>query len=158
MFGLMGLSSLARPNKSGKNWQDQEVVKAYSREYYAKHRDYFRNYYREYDRRRRLVDPSFKLAKALRTRLSLAIRGKAGSAVRDLGCSIEMLKSWLMYQFQPGMTWENYGEWEIDHVRPLSSFDLTNREQFIEAANWYNLQPLWAADNRAKQAKFIQKA
>lgn len=106
----------------------------------------------EYMRKRRREDIQFRLADNLRGRLGKALRNKykAGSAVRDLGCSIAQLKFWLSYQFQPGMTWDNYGEWYIDHVKPLSSFDLTDREQFLEACNWYNLQPLWAEENSSK--------
>jgi hypothetical protein len=113
--------------------------------------DYMRNYTRE----RYQNDLQFRLIKNLRRRLTLALKGnyKAGSAVSDLGCTVEQLKLWFMYQFQLGMTWENYGEWEIDHVKPLSSFDLTNREQLLEAVNWHNLQPLWKKDNREKGTK-----
>lgn len=110
------------------------------------------NYANDYQRNRLLEDPQFKLSRNLRRRLNHALKGnfKSGSAVQDLGCSIEQLKSWLMYQFEPGMTWENYGEWHIDHVKPLSSFDLTNREQLLEVCNWHNLQPLWGPENIRK--------
>jgi len=109
----------------------------------------------EYERTRREDNIQVRLIHNLRSRLSTAVkRGyKAGSAVNDLGCSIEQLKLWFMYQFQPGMTWDNYGEWEIDHVIPLSSFDLTDRAQLLEACNWFNLQPLWKLDNQIKGAK-----
>ena len=41
------------------------------------------------------------------------------------------------------MTWGNYGKfWEIDHILPLASFDLTDREQFLRSIHWTNLQPL----------------
>jgi hypothetical protein len=48
------------------------------------------------------------------------------------------------------MSWDNYGEWQIDHIKPLSKFDLTDRQQLHEACNFNNLQPLWAEDNLAK--------
>jgi len=104
---------------------------------------------------RRENDVQYRLCRNLRARLTRAISRdqKSGSAIKDLGCSIEQLKSWLMYQFQEGMTWDNYGEWHIDHVKPLNSFDLTDREQLLEACNWYNLQPLWAKDNLKKGHK-----
>jgi hypothetical protein len=51
------------------------------------------------------------------------------------------------------MTWGNHGEWHIDHIRPLRSFDLTVRDQVLEACNWSNLQPLWAIDNLRKGAR-----
>jgi len=55
--------------------------------------------------------------------------------------------------FKPGMTWDNHGEWEIDHIRPLTSFDLVDRLQFLEAVHYTNLQPLWAGENRKKRNK-----
>lgn len=97
-------------------------------------------------------DIQYKLAKNLRGRIRHSL--KAGSAERDLGCSIQDLKLRLEILFLPGMTWANYGKWHIDHIRPLSSFDLTDRKQFLQACNFTNLQPLWAKDNLAKGAKY----
>lgn len=100
-------------------------------------------------------DIDFKLRTILRTRFKLALhRGsKSGSAVRDLGCIIGELKVHLESLFQPGMSWDNHGEWHIDHIRPLASFDLTDRDQFLQACHYTNLQPLWAIDNLRKGAR-----
>ena len=99
-----------------------------------------------------------RLRSNLRNRLKMAIKGnfKAGSAVSDLGCSIDYLITYFVDLFQPGMTWDNWGKysWHIDHIRPLSSFDLTDREQFLKACHYTNLQPLWATDNLRKCAKY----
>jgi len=88
----------------------------------------------------------------LRLRLYHALNHnfKSGSAVRDLGCSISGLKLHLESKFQPDMTWDNYGEWHIDHIKPLSKFDLTDRDQLLEACHYTNLQPLWAEENLKK--------
>lgn len=108
-------------------------------------------------RRRRLSNPAVRIAANLRARLGRAMRGetKAGSAVRDLGCTVEELKAYLEQQFLPGMSWSNYGPtgWHIDHRRSLASFDLTDRQQFLEACHFSNLQPLWFADNCSKGAR-----
>jgi hypothetical protein len=83
---------------------------------------------------------------------------KAGSAVDDLGCSIEFLRAYLEAHFNPGMTWDNWGQgpgkWHIDHIVPLAWFDLTNREQFLSACHYTNLQPLWSEENLSKGARF----
>ena len=104
-------------------------------------------------------DVNTKLSEILRRRISCAVKNnqKAGSAVRDLGCSIDEFKIYLENKFQEGMTWENwsYSGWHIDHIKPLASFDLSNREQFLEACNYKNLQPLWAIDNLKKSNKTI---
>lgn len=65
-------------------------------------------------------------------------------------------KVYLESLFQPGMVWENYGNdgWHIDHVRPLSSFDLLDPVQFSQACHYTNLQPLWAKDNLSKGNKW----
>jgi len=114
-------------------------------------------YYADYIRNRCKADVRFRLRRNLRERLRQAIKGnfKTGSAVADLGCSIPELKLHLENQFQPGMSWENYGEWHIDHIRPLASFDLADREQFLQACHFSNLQPLWEEDNRKKADKYL---
>ncbi len=98
-----------------------------------------------------------RISNSLRARFRAALKGnyKVGSAVRDLGCSIDELKTRLESKFINGMTWTNYGEWHIDHIKPLSKFDLTNREQLLEACHYSNLQPLWAFDNLSKGNKLI---
>lgn len=100
-----------------------------------------------------------RLARALRIRLNAAIKNnqKSGSAVSQLGCSIEELRRYLESKFLPGMTWDNWGhgknKWHIDHIKPLSSFNLSDMNQFLEANNYRNLQPLWSQDNLIKGAK-----
>ena len=103
-------------------------------------------------------DPVFKLKTNLRNRLLQAIKKgfKVGSAVRDLGCSVEEAKEHLECQFLPGMSWGNYGKrgWHIDHVIPLDAFDLTKYEDVVVACNYRNLQPLWAYDNLIKRVSY----
>jgi hypothetical protein len=99
---------------------------------------------------------NYRIAHNLRSRLRLAIRNnhKSGSAVEDLGCSIEEFREYLSERFQPGMTWDNWGfgegMWHIDHVTPLSHFDLTDREQFLAANHYTNMQPMWQPENLRK--------
>lgn len=102
-----------------------------------------------------------KLAINLRGRLSQAVRNnyKSGSAVKDLGCSINDLKIRLESMFYPHpdtgemMSWNNYGKfgWHIDHIKPLCKFDLTDEVQLKEACCYINLQPLWRKDNLEKR-------
>jgi hypothetical protein len=102
-------------------------------------------------------NPNVKIARILRSRLRDALRGnfKSGSAVGDLGCSIDFLKEYLADKFQEGMSWDNYGEWHIDHKLPLSSFNLANREELLKAVHYTNLQPLWAIDNLKKSDRIL---
>lgn len=81
---------------------------------------------------------------------------KSASTEKLLGCSFEQLKSHLESQFLPGMTWENYGEWEIDHRTPLAAFDLTDPEQQSKACHFMNLQPLWGEDNARKWCHVLE--
>jgi len=106
----------------------------------------------KYLKERKKNDINFKLAVVLRTRLNKAIKRnqKMGSAVKDLGCTVEFLKNYLESKFTNGMKWNNHGLWHIDHKKPLSKFNLENREEFLEACNYKNLQPLWEKDNLQK--------
>ena len=61
---------------------------------------------------------------------------------------------YLTTKFKPDMTWENYGQWHIDHIRPLSSFNLSDFSQLSTACHYTNLQPLWANENIRKGDKW----
>lgn len=115
-----------------------------------------KNYYKEYK-----TDVNFRLSSILRTRLRIALKNnaKSGSAVSDLGCSVQYLRDYLESKFEKGMTWKNHGlhGWHIDHVVPLSKFDLTNRNELLEACNYKNMQPLWAKDNLLKSNNYVFK-
>lgn len=96
-----------------------------------------------------------KLAKTVRCRINDALHKgwKGGKTTELLGCSISHLKSWLEFWMKPGMTWENHGEWHIDHKKPCASFDLTKLEEQKKCFHYTNLEPLWAHDNLSKGAK-----
>ena len=114
---------------------------------------------RNYETFKRNTDVNYKLRRNLRRRLNHIIKKKSGSAIKDLGCSVEKLELWLEMNWLDGMSWENYGTkgWHIDHIKPLSHFDLTNRAEFLEANHFSNLQPLWWKDNLTKSDKICLK-
>lgn len=127
--------------------------------------DFCKNCNTEYKQNLRKNDINYKLADLLRTRIRSAIKNnqKAGSAVSDLGCSIQEAKQYLESKFYhhpitgERMTWDNRGlyGWHIDHIIPLISFDLSDREQFLKACHYTNLQPLWSEDNLSKGGKLL---
>lgn len=96
-----------------------------------------------------------KIAMYLRNRLNSALKGKrkAGSAVKDLGCSVADFMQYMDAKFKPGMSWSNWGKktWHIDHIKPLNSFDLTNAKEVKIACHYTNLQPLWYWQNISKK-------
>ena len=108
------------------------------------------------DEDRLIKKENARIADNLRSRLSHCVvrDSKSPSAVRDLGCSIDFLKGYLASKFQTGMSWDNYGEWHIDHIKPLSKFNLKDRQRLLEAIHYTNLQPLWAIDNIKKSNKY----
>jgi hypothetical protein len=134
--------------------KNKEKIKKYYDFFYSKNRHKIIKCNLEYILRRKKVDIGFRFSLNLRGRLKQAFKNnyKGGSAVRDLGCSIEELKQHLEFKFQPGMSWDNYGiyGWHIDHIVPLSNFDLSDPEQLKKACHYTNLQPLWAKDNLKK--------
>lgn len=102
-------------------------------------------------------EPMYKFKYLLRRRIYKALNGltKGSTTIDLLGCSIECAKEYLENKFEPGMTWKNWGEWHLDHIKLLVSFDLSIKEQLKEACNYTNLQPLWASDNLSKGSRLI---
>ncbi len=109
----------------------------------------------QYMRERRLASLHLILTSRLQTRLKNAIQAQPGakkiaSTFALVGCSPADLRRHLETQFAEGMSWDNRAEWEIDHIRPCSSFDLTDSEEQRKCFHYTNLQPLWKSDNRSK--------
>jgi hypothetical protein len=100
--------------------------------------------------------PANRIAHNLRHRIKHALKGcaKKSSAKALLSMPLEEFRIYIQGQFRPGMSWENYGlVWELDHIRPCASFDLTDPAQQRECFHWSNHQPLFVAENRSKGAK-----
>lgn len=118
-------------------------------------KDKVRIYNREYHHKRYPYDVRHRLSVILRTRLYKAVKGIARwSRTSDLlGCSMESFKMHMESLFLPGMTWDNYGKWHIDHILPCAIFDLTKEDQQKYCFHFSNMQPLWALDNIKKSDK-----
>lgn len=137
---------------------NSRYISMYKKEYAKKNKVKINEYHRLYRNKRRLTDIKFHLTEMLRTRLNHAVRRKTklGSSIKDMGCTIEELKKYIESKFVKGMNWSNRGKWHLDHIFPISKFDLTNRKQFLKAVHYTNLQPLWAKDNRKKSDSIDQ--
>jgi hypothetical protein len=154
------------------NKNHKKEIKIYNQKYIQTHKEEKRIYDKKYnknltneikDRKKKYnnnkikTDINYKISCRLRTRLCVSIKNnqKVGSAVKDLGCSIPELKLYLESKFQEGMSWDNWKHdgWHIDHIIPLSSFNLQNRGEFLKANHYTNLQPMWAEENLYKGSK-----
>lgn len=115
-------------------------------------------YNRQYQKQKQR-EPHYRLANRLRKRIGRALSGqrKSGSAVTLLGCPMDVALKYIEgLWYRPEMSWATWGSgpgtWQIDHVRPLSSFDLSDPAQLSDACRISNLQPLWHDDHARKSA------
>lgn len=111
-------------------------------------------------RRRRIATPRGALTNTVRAAVhrGLTHGGKSGKRTFEaLGYSVDDLMAHLERQFLRGMSWQNYGQWHVDHIRPLASFvfETVDDPGFREAWAITNLRPLWADENRQKSARRI---
>ena len=91
---------------------------------------------------------------ALRRCLKHLSLTKTDKTFKLLGYTQNELKERIESLFVSGMSWETYGEWEIDHIQPISSFPPNTPLSVINALN--NLQPLWKTENRKKRNKYVK--
>jgi len=138
--------------------KNSEKIRAYNKTYGTKYREANKAKLAEKERKLKR-NLQYRIASNLRSRIYTAIKAisKNGSAIRDPGCSVSELIVYLESLFKEGMTWDNYGRggWHIDHILPLSSFDLSKKEHLRAACHYTNLQPMWEIDNLRKGAKIL---
>ncbi len=111
-------------------------------------------------RERRASDPAFRLRGRISVRLSSMLHGKAGRGTEELlGYTMQELRVHIERQFAKGMSWAALarGEIEIDHILPVSSFNIVSPDDPDFKVCWglTNLRPMWAIDNRKKSDKVL---
>lgn len=131
---------------SNKIWDDKSTR---TKNYYLKYREI----------------PEKRIASNIRTRLRSAILAhlkserhykKIGKLEPVIGCTVAELVIHIESKFEPWMSWGNYGHltWHIDHIKPISKFDLKDPVQFAQANHYTNLRPLSAHENFVKHNSY----
>ena len=146
-----------------KEWleKNSEHRKNYMKEYRERNVNKIREQKRKYEKDRKDNDPFYKLCCYTRTAVYTCLKersvDKYSNTFDILPYTLEELISHLENNFTEGMTWENYGEWHVDHIKPMASFtfDSVDDESFNECWSLSNLQPLWAKDNLSKGSNII---
>ncbi len=156
--------------------QNKNKVKQKNKDYKESHLEYYSEYNKNYqqnpeyklkrnkkEKYRYYNDTNYKILKILRNRIwdVLNRSPKNKKTLELIGCSLEELKIHLKKQFIEGMNWNNHGKgigkWNIDHILPCDSFDLTDPKQQEICFNYKNLQPLWSLDNIKKSNKLYSR-
>lgn len=155
-----------RKTRYAKNKDKEKVIRDI---WYAENRHKKQAYEKEFRREHYKKDSTFRIGLNLRVRLGRHLKQLANYvpgnsiAIDNLGCSINKLKMHMQMKFHRNprgkheyMTWDNNTRngWHVDHMRPLSSFDLSDPEQLKIACHYTNLQPMWAEDNLKKGDKY----
>lgn len=137
-------------NKEENKEKYAERTKIWSKE----NRDIINEKQRIYANERRKTDFSFKLSGTMRNRLYKVLNGGSSESLSKLlGCSYDMLKSWIEYQFSPEMNFDNHGSvWQLDHVIACARFELKNEDEQKMCFHWSNIQPLESSKNMSKKA------
>jgi hypothetical protein len=121
------------------------------REYRIKFPDVVKKTRRDQDLKNRL-NPRFRLHQALRSgcRRACIYSGnrKSKRTIEIVGAEVSVVKDYIQSLFKPGMSFDNYGEWQIDHIIPLATAKSIDHAYAL--CHYTNLQPLWKHENLMK--------
>jgi hypothetical protein len=146
-----------------KKWSEQnkEHRKQYLKEYREKNIDKIRKTKRDYERNRKASDPLYKLISNFRTAIYQVLKESNVEKNRHyfdiLQYTPEELIIHLESQFKDTMSWDNYGEWHVDHKLPITSFNIEEMgdKEFMKCWALENLQPMWGEENIRKSNKIL---
>jgi len=153
--------------------ENRDKVLAGKRDEYARHSDKYKKYgkgyylthkeeYVEYSRTKRKKQKGNSLAVLpdrlrVKTRRMLTYYRANREGEKLIGCTTPEFRAHIESLWKEGMTWENYGAgklgevaWQLDHIVPISAFDLTDPEQIAKCFHYTNVQPLWWEENMSK--------
>lgn len=143
-----------RQCENSRRWteENRERKAGYMRQWFAQNPERKK----EHGRRRR-SNPRNRVSNSISDGIRYSLKnGKEGHHWESLvGYTVDDLMAHLAPQFAKGMTWDNYGKWHVDHIRPISHFNFESYTdtEFKECWSLWNLQPLWAKENLCKQDK-----
>jgi len=143
------------------DWQkeNRDYLNGYHKEWRDKNIDRHRKNKRTYEKTRKANDPIYKLINNFRTAIYQVLKEnnvqKNGHYFDILKYTPEELINHLEKQFKDGMTWDNYGDWHVDHITPISVHNIVEigDEEFMKCWSLENLQPLWGDENIRKSNK-----
>ena len=142
-------------NEKQTEWYNNNIEKKklYDVEYRQQNKDKLNEKKRIYISERLKTDVNFRLIRNTRCRIHKALKGgsKSTSSREILGIDIESYKKWIEFQMTPEMNRSNI---QIDHIKPISSFDVSKEDELLEAFNWRNTQPLLEEGNLRKGTKY----
>lgn len=140
-----------------KNREYANKNKERKKEYHLANKDRIRENHRKWCAKQRHTNPLYRLHDNITSVIGSCIKKGTRYSRRTesiLGYTMDKLKKHLEKQFTDGMTWENYGQWHIDHKIPISAFNFETPDDIDFKRCWSlkNLQPLWGHDNLVKNA------
>ena len=121
-----------------------------------------KEYNRIYAQYKRRTCQAYKLKERVSCRIrdsfkKRGLRKRWGIASEYLGIDVDSYKRYLELQFSKKMSWDNYGTiWEIDHIVPISSFNLLDDHQCKQAFNYTNTRPMLKLHNRSKSDNLLE--
>jgi len=156
--------TIERVKKNQKTWyeENKEHRKQYLKEYREKNIDKLRKTKRDYERNRKASDPLYKLISNFRTAIYQVLKesnvDKNKHYFDILQYTPEELITHLELQFKDTMSWDNYGEWHVDHKLPITHFNIVEMgdDEFMKCWSLGNLQPMWGIENIRKSNKINQ--
>jgi hypothetical protein len=155
-YYILNKEKIILQNKEYRKKNIEKSKQAYNN-WRSKNKERVTQYNKIYKKDRKLTDPLFKLKLNIGVLIRNCIRiqkySKTSKTHQILGCSFEDFKTHLQNQFTKGMSWENAGEWHLDHIYPVSL--AKDEEELIRLNHYTNFQPLWAKDNLKKSNKII---
>jgi hypothetical protein len=161
--------------------KNKDKIKEYQKRFYennkSKYKEYAKNnkeqiqvrmkkwrnenkdHIREYNNQRYKDDELLRLRKITSSRVLSALKSsKSKKTIEYLGCDIDFFKKHIEDQFIEGMSWDNYGDWEIDHIIPVKYIENNTPptiNEVCERLHYTNTQPLWKKDNMSKSNRYI---
>lgn len=137
---------------------NKESIKEAAKKYQQENRAARNSYKSQWQSDRVKSDPNFRAVVVMRKLVSRCIeriqKGRTQNirTAERLGYTTEQFRQRIESQFTAGMNWANYGDWQIDHIKPIAAFDMASEDDIKSANMLCNLRPMWGHDNIAKGA------